>query len=285
MKINKYAILSLVGLLCVAACVDEDKKPFDDFSRTAIPVFATKTDDSGFINFADLAASNLSFTIDKQGVADVSNIDVTLTYNNSETGESETVVYTTVNSFPTDLTISKDELIAAFAPTVLTEDSISLGDSFVVGGYVRLADGTYLTGGYSPSIFVNNPVTITYNVACQSDLAGTYDFTLISGDNGEASSLPGQTITQVAPGYYEISDMTMDIFGPDFPIAFRFTDICGNLTPDFGSLDFGTQVTVRFNAATSIDPDTGEITFDITYIAPSCCGLAGINTVFKATPQ
>jgi hypothetical protein len=285
MKINKYAFLSLLIMVVISACVDDDKKPFDDFARGAIPIFATNTDDSGFINFADLNASNLSFTVDKQGVSEVSNIDVTITYNNAETGASETVVYTSVNSFPATVAITKDQLIAAFPETVLTQDSISLGDSFVVGGYVKLADGTYLTGGYSPSIFANSQVTLTYNVACQSDLAGDYDFTLISGSNGEAASLPNQTITEVAPGYYQISDMTMDIFGPDFPISFRFTDICGNLTPDFGSIDFGTQVTVQFNSGTMIDPATGEITFDIEYIAPSCCGLAGIQTVFKATPK
>lgn len=131
----------------------------------------------------------------------------------------------------------------------------------------------------------NDPVYLTYNVACASALAGTYDLTLISGNSGEATTLPNQTITAVSPGYYEISDMTMDIFGPGFPIKYRFTDICGNLKPDFGSVDYGTLVTVKFNAGTAVDALTGEITFDIKYIPPSCCGLEGIKTVFKATPK
>ena len=79
--------------------------------------------------------------------------------------------------------------------------------------------------------------------------------------------------------------MTMDIFGPNFPVKYRFTDICGNLTADPASVDFGTQIVIRLNAGTMIDEVTGEITFDIEYIAPSCCGLTGIQTVFKATPK
>ncbi|MEX2231536.1 MAG: hypothetical protein WD824_05215 [Cyclobacteriaceae bacterium] len=111
------------------------------------------------------------------------------------------------------------------------------------------------------------------------------DLTLISGTNGQATSFPGQTITAISHGYYEIPDATMDIFGPDFPVKYRFTDICSNLTADGASVDFDTQIKIRFNPGTTVDPVTGEITFHIEYISPSCCGLLGIKTVYKATPK
>lgn len=280
----KYIALALVAAFA-GSCADEEKYPVPDFTRSSIPVFHPGTNDTGFIDFMDLNRSTLSFDVDKRGTEEVTSIDVFVTYNNSQTGQSESVKYTTVSTFPETVNLSYSELIALFPPQVATTDTLSLGDSFLVGGKVLLADGRYMEGTYSPSVAANDPVVLTYNVACASDLAGAYDFTLISGNSGEVSSLPNQTITEISPGFYELSDATMDIFGPDFPIKYRFTDICGNLTAANASVDFGTAVVMKFNAGTGIDPVTGEITFSIEYIAPSCCGLTGIKTVFKATPK
>ena len=121
--------------------------------------------------------------------------------------------------------------------------------------------------------------------ACASDLAGNYDFTLVSGSDTEVASLTDQQIVEVAPGYYEISDISMDIFGGGFKVKYGFTDICGTLIADEESVDFGSQIGVTFNPGTTIDPVTGEITFDLQYTSSSCCALAGIRTVFKATPR
>lgn len=282
---NQLRYIALILAVFIGSCVDEDKNPIPDFTRSSIPVFTPGTSDTGFIDFLDFSNSNISFAVDKKGTEAVQNIDLTITFNNSQMGASNTVVLSTVSSLPQEINLTFDELLAQFSPEVVTADTLGLGDSFVVGGNVLLADGRYLTASYSPSVVANDQVFLTYNVACASDLGGSYDLTLVSGDNGEVSSLPNQTITQVSPGYYEISDLTMDIFGPNFPVKYRFTDICGNLTADVGSVDYGTQITIQINPGTTIDPVTGEITFDIVYIAPSCCGLEGIQTVFKATPK
>lgn len=280
----RYTATLLLALL-IGSCEDEEKFPVPDFTRSSIPVFAQGETDTGFINYLDLPSTTLSFNVDRTGMEEVTSIDVMVTFNNNETGESESVMHSTVPSFPQTINLTFSELLSLFPTDVVTSDTLSLGDSFIVGGNVLLADGRYLEGGYSPSVVANESVYLTYNVACASALAGTYDLTLISGTNGEASSLTNQTITTIAPGYYEISDMTMDIFGPGFPIKYRFTDICGNLTADGASVDFGTQIKIRLNAGTIVDDATGEITFDIEYISPSCCGLLGIKTVFKATPK
>jgi hypothetical protein len=282
---NQLRYIALMLAVCIGSCVDEEKNPIPDFTRSSIPVFTPGTSDTGFIDYLDFGNSNLSFAVDKKGTEPVQNIDVTITFNNSQTGVSNMVKLSTVSSMPQEINLTFDELLAQFSPEVVTADTLGLGDSFVVNGNVLLADGRYLTASYSPSVVANDQVFLTYNVACASNLGGTYDLTLVSGDNGEVSSLSNQTITQVSPGYYEISDMTMDIFGPNFPVKYRFTDICGTLTADVGSVDYGTQITVKINPGTSIDPVTGEITFEIEYIAPSCCGLEGIKTVFKATPK
>ena len=285
MKNQLLRYIAFFAAIVVVSCVDEEKNPIPDFTRSSVPVFLQGEDDTGFIDFLDLQRSRLSFNVDKLGSEEVQSIDVHITFNNAETGGSETIEYTTVTTLPQPITLSFAELIGLFPEEVVTADTLGLGDSFVVGGNVLLADGRYLNGGYSPSVAANDPVSLTYNVACTSDLAGTYDLTLISGNSGEASSLANQTITEISPGFYELSDATMDIFGPDFPVKYRFTDICGNLFADDESVDFGSAVTMKFNAGSTVDPVTGEITFSIEYIAPSCCGLEGIKTVFKATPK
>lgn len=280
----KYIALFMAAIFA-GSCTDEEKNPIPDFTRSSIPVFLQGEDDTGFVDFMDLNRTALSFSVDKRGSVDVTHVDVLITFNNTETGESETVQYAKVTTLPQDVSLTFAQLIDLFPDEVVTADTLSLGDSFVVEGNMMLADGRYLTGGYSTSVAANDPVTLTYNVACASDLAGTYDLTLISGDNGEATSLPNQTITEISPGVYEISDLTMDIFGPDFPIKYQFTDICGNLIAEDESVDFGSQISIKFNPGTAIDPATGEITFSIEYNSVSCCGLAGIKTVFKATPK
>ena len=285
MKNQTRYITCLLLAFLAGSCSDEEKYPVPDITKSSIPLFLPKDTDTGFVDFLDLDATNVSFEVDRLGSEDVSSIDVQVTFNNAETGESETVTHSTVTSFPQQIDLTIDQMIALFPGEVVTRDTLSLGDSFVVGGNVQLADGRYLEGGYSPSVVANNSVFLTYNVACASDLAGTYDLTLISGTNGEAASLSNQTITAVSPGYYEISDGTMDIFGPDFPIKYRFTDICGTLTADVESVDYGGQIAIKFNPGTGIDPTTGVITFSIEYVSTSCCGLAGIKTVFKATPK
>jgi len=280
----RYIALGLLTIV-TGSCEDEDKNPLPPFTRSSIPVFLQGDTDTGFINFLDFDASALSFNVDKLGTEEVTAVDVWLQFNNSQTGETETIEYTTVTSLPQAVTLSFSELVALFPHDVVTADTLSLGDSFVVGGNLQLADGRYLDGGYSPSVVANDPVYLTYNVACASDLAGSYDFTLVSGSDEEVASLPNEQIVEVAPGYYEISDISMDIFGGGFKVKYGFTDICGTLIADEESVDFGPQIAVTFNPGSSIDPLTGEITFDLQYTSSSCCGLAGLRTVFKATPR
>lgn len=282
---NQMRYITCLVLALAGSCRDEAIYPIPDITSGSIPVFLAKDADTGFVDFLDLDATHVSFEVDRLGSEDVSSVDVWVTFNNAETGESETVAHSTVSAFPQQIDLTIDQMIALFPGEVVTRDTLSLGDSFVVGGNVLLADGRYLEGGYSPSVVANNPVFLTYNVACASDLAGTYDLTLVSGTNGEATSLSNQTITAINPGYYEISDGTMDIFGPNFPVKYRFTDICGTLTADVESVDYGGQIAIKFNPGTGIDPVTGVITFSIEYVSTSCCGLAGIKTVFKATPK
>lgn len=267
----------------IVSCENKDGQLYNDFESGAIPIFTPGEDDPGLIDFADLDNVELSFSVDiEKTKSDVESFDLIISYNNSADGSTSQVVYETVTAWPAVFTFTMDELLSEFDPDVVAEEDLKLGDSFTFGANVLMKDGRYLDGGYAPSILATKAVIRNYGVACPSALAGTYDLELISGENGEVDALENIAITELSPGSYQIEDITMDIFGPDFPIRYNFTDVCGTLTPAVGSVDYGTLVNVKFNAGTGYDPVTGDITFNIEYISPSCCGLLGIKTSFIA---
>jgi hypothetical protein len=96
------------------------------------------------------------------------------------------------------------------------------------------------------------------------------------------------TITKVGSDQYRLSDGTMDIFregDAPFPIGLDFRDVCENVAIVRPSPDFPTLVLFDNKGGSSYDPVTGVLTFDIVYNAGSCCGLAGIEYKFTATPK
>ena len=271
-KINYIALLVL-GMLLTFSCEDKDKQLFDDFQQGSIPLFAQEADDSGLVNYLDPSETLLSFNVITDGLSPVSSVDVLLTYNNSETGTSETVIYSNVNTFPSTVKISLNNLLAAFSPDVLTEDSLSLGDTFVVGGAMKMVDGRYLDGGYSPSVFSKRPVTLTYTVSCPSNIPlGKWEVHVES--SGETYTV---NLTKVGGGTYQIDnfnlDYDLDIYGGfhDLTAAAIFVDICNDLTlngvePNYKISWRGSGVydpvaqTITFGAITDVEYENGPYT-------------------------
>lgn len=211
-NIFKYILGSVLATIAISACEDSSKYPIPDIAKGAIPLFTQNEDDSGIININDPASTKLSFSLVVDGLAKVNSVDVILIFNNLVTSKSDTVMYSTVSSFPADFLLSIDDLIGAFDPTVVTLDTLDIGDSFVVGGNVRLEDGRYLDGGYSPSIFSKQPVTITYNAACPSNITeGTYTATQDDGAGWFGGSSTKQVTIEKVKGtvnQYKISDVS-----------------------------------------------------------------------------
>jgi hypothetical protein len=213
MKIQlKNIFLAVFCTFIAFSCIDEDKKPFNDFDRGSIPLFTANADDSGIINLTALDETVLSFTVDKQGLAEVQSMDLLLTFNNAQTGESHEVILTNVATFPSSQTYTVDDFVNAFAPEIVTKDTLGIGDNFVLNGAMKMVDGRYLNGGYSPSVFSNNPISITYNVACPSAIP---DGVYTASQNDEAGWFGGAstkevTITKVAGtvNQYLISDVS-----------------------------------------------------------------------------
>lgn len=315
----KYIMLGVV--VAITACEDEDKIKFqlEDTPKGAVANFTTTANDDGFINLTDLNSVNLEFSVDlrndlQQGsdgltqgsgkedgnleFAPVNSVDVEVLWTRAN-GDKYTGLISSLTAWPETITLTIDDLIAAFDDGVIHRDSLALGDQFQITGGFNLEDGRKLPGfvtsvdgtptlAFSPS-FANQPglvMNLVYLVTCPSNLAGSYTAELVSSNVDASNFRTPQPVTVTgAGGVYQLSDGTLDIFGPDFPIGMAFSEICESITVTPASIDFPAQVIYTQGPGTSYDPDTGVITFDITYAATSCCGLAGIQYTFTITPN
>lgn len=235
-----FAIVLIVST--VSSCRDDSKSPYPNLKQGTAPVFTPASDDTGLINYLNLHnGTKISFSVDKSGAAPVSDMDIILIYNNSETNKSDTVTYTTTSTFPSSFSLDIDHLLATFPPDVVTIDSLSIGDSFNITANVLLTDGTYLEGGFSPSLVSIQPVILTYNVGCPSNIPdGTY--TASQGDEAEwfgGSTTKQVTITKVkgTANTYLISDVSAGgyafcckSFGYNVDQPAVITDVCNMIT-------------------------------------------------------
>ena len=290
---NIVKLISAVLLVVsTTACQEEDQLP--DIEQGAMVYFSPGAEDTGLINFLNLEASRLNFTMDLTDAlgrdlefAPVASVDVKVTYTDASTGNTRTTLLENTSTWPTTYDLDVQDIVALFPTDVVTVASLELGDSFFITTDFNMEDGRTLSG-WSPALLDNSPasiyrVFINYPVACPSNLAGTYLAECVDCPNGELASQP-VTVTAVSPGVYSLSDVSMDIFGGT-PIAYQFSDVCGTFTMAAASQDFGNQVVVEAQEGTGVDLETGVVTFNLSYVAPSCCGLAGLGLTYTLTPQ
>ena len=143
-------------------------------------------------------------------------------------------------------------------------------------------DGTFGVGSNIQTTVLFN-IVVTYPVACATELQGNYTSVVLSTNTTGLRSPQPVTITQPSFGTYVLSDGTADIFGPDFPIGLKFTDVCNTLSVATSSVQYPGQVDFIDNGAT-LDPETGVIIMNLEYTSSSCCGLAGISYTLELTP-
>ncbi|MGK7396720.1 MAG: hypothetical protein ACNS62_19235 [Candidatus Cyclobacteriaceae bacterium M3_2C_046] len=293
---NRILIYLLAGVtvLLSNACGSEDEVA--EIPQGAMVYFNQNENDTPFIDFLDLNNTNLDFTVSFEDAIGrdlefepVEYVDITMLYTNTSEGTTHKVVVEQVNSLPKSYTITLDQLLGLYDPSEVARDTLQPGDNLQVTVDIMLQNGTFLSG-WSGALIDKTPasiysVLIDYPVTCSSSLAGTYTLKLVEGANGEVQELKDVNITEIGPGQYMIDDITMDIFGPDFPIAYPFSDVCGQIVPGAQSRDFGSAVVVKDAGGSSVNLETGEITFNLEYIAPSCCGLEGLKFKFTAVPQ
>jgi len=293
-KISKILSIACLTVLLLPAC-DNENFVEDLVDEGAMVYISPETEDTGLVNFLDPDQSRLNFTVsmtDQQGrdleFAPVEAIEMTVTYTNASEGTTHKQLLESLSEWPRTFDLSVDDLIDLFPDEVLTRESLGLGDGFFITADFRMQDGRFLSG-WSPALLDNSAqsiyrVFVNYPVACPSDLAGTYLAECLDCPNGEVASQT-VTVTEVSPGLYTLSDITMDIFGGGFAVAYNFTDVCNQLSVAAASRDFGAQVSLETQAGTEYNPDTGVITFNLAYASVSCCGLAGLTVSYTLTPQ
>lgn len=291
-----FASLTMVTLLIVAGCNPEDQ---DHLKIPALvsggTVRAVLPPENSFLDFTDITKAKLIMDLtayDFEGGKLVQSYDIYVSYTDLSAGETyDEKLYTKVTTFPSRLEITSQNL-ADFFELPNGIDDLDGGDTFAFTMEVHMKDGRIFTAENTSDDIVlenNSRGTFFLNtfVGCPSALAGNYKLEIVSSNIGLgnfAQSLDA-TITQVSPAVYELSDGTMDFFGPDFPIGMKFLEICGSIFIQAPSVDFPTLVIFNQGAGTSYDQETGVITFDVTYNDASCCGLPGIQYTFTATPE
>lgn len=235
--------------------------------------------------FIDLIAINndepitLNFTVDAaQG--SVKSLDVIMFYKKPN-AIYKAVLDANVIDFPKEYTISQSDIISAF-PEINSADDFEIGDKLIITAELTLMSGKVIViynndGSTNVGIDITNSplysLSQTYNVACPSDLGGTYNV-LTSGSSTDDGPSPDEnpianfpytvTITDNGGGSYGISDafggvymLWYDIYGVTFEVPGQFDDVCGEISGSFPE-PFGTTVTYTG----SVDQETGVITIN-----------------------
>lgn len=261
-KISKLLCIACLTVFCLPACENENFVE-DLVPEGAMVYISQEADDTGLINFLDLDASNLNFTVsmtDEQGrdleFAPVASIDITSAYTNASTGETHTEILTTITEWPQTFQVDVNSLVDLYPENILTRDSLQLGDSFFITADFNMEDGRRLSG-WSPALLDNSPVSIyrvfvSYNVACPSEIpTGTW---VETGENDVSET----TLTELSPGIYEFSNFNVNYYGADFsPIRGVFADICNTLT-----LQSATEFGIQWRGTGVYDPVNQTITFE-----------------------
>ncbi|GAA3602651.1 hypothetical protein Q4Q39_13560 [Flavivirga amylovorans] len=297
MKNIKFLLLITIITFVSFSCDNDGGDSALVLETGAIPNFVKDAASDQIFDLTKIlngSAVNLAFNASvAQGSP--SSADIIATYSTLAGPTYTSVLFTNV-TLPGDFSLTTNDVIAAFSELSSTDD-FKLGDVLTVSARFTMSDGRVLSllnddGTDNTGTTVSNSglfaAKISYPVSCPTMLEGNYISTVIASSlpiAGNFRSPQPVTITQPAAGTYNLSDGTADIFGPDFPVALEFTDVCGTITVTENSIPFGAQVAWVQGAGTSLDQDTGVITLDLTYTATSCCGLAGIQFTLQLTPN
>lgn len=276
-------ILSLFVLALLApSCEKDGGDSVLDLTVAGFPRVTKVADSEGFI---DLIAVNnddpiaLSFTIDEQ-YGDIASMEVVGYYFTATGDVYKAVIDPNLTTFPKTYTITATDLFTYFDELNSAED-LAIGDKLTITANVTLDNGQkfdLLNAEGKPNYGSNFAVTpyspiTTYNVACPSDLGGTYS-ALTSGSSTDPGPSPSEnpianfpytvTLTDNGGGSYTISDafggvymLWYDIYGLNFEVEGTFSDVCGTISGEFPE-PFGTQVIYTG----SVDSETGVITIN-----------------------
>lgn len=260
MKKIKLILVSLFTVAMMLSCDDDGGDSKINLEAGAVPnIVKAETDDQilNLVKIQDGEDVTIGFSIE-MAQGKISSLDIVAFYIKGNGNAEKIVLASNVTTFPTSMTLTKQQLIDKF--TVLTGDAdFELGDELIITADLTLANGTLVklhnddgSQNYGQDI-ANSPiysVAQSYLVACPSDLAGTYSV-VTSGESTDTGPTPDEnpitdypftvTLTDKGAGSYEMSDaygglylLWYDIYGitPDHSKA-TIKDVCGVLSASY----------------------------------------------------
>ncbi len=256
-------IFSLAGVLFFAmglfftSCDDSITPAHQQIARDgALPIVGAPS--PNFYDLGNFGNATVAITLDKEeyGTAQVSSIDVWVSYDGGTPGKLQTI-----SSFPSDLTWAGPDAAAAAGVDV---DSLELGKVFKFTFTLNMADGQVL----SPGTKVDIPLS------CPSDLAGMYDVHTVYHqhdflpDYSEADIVA--EVVEVADGIYMVADASGGLYseGPYVDaygtagLEFTFREICNQITWE-NQKDDWQDLIQSADYPSEVDPNTGVFTLSI----------------------
>lgn len=297
---KKYSILIFcMGVLVLLNACEEERWgniPNLNDNIGAITLIDVNEDKSFFNALSALDGQEVEFEIDVDGfdVTEVNSVDIELTFTeNDATTDAEgnpadltydPVLLKTVSSFPSTVTVTVEEVIAAiqaFKPG-FTIDDLEVGDNFNLTFPINTADGRRLTTALNSDL-CQEPVqpsfggcNVSWSVSCPSEIPeGTYTAVTNASSTDPCCTVPLEdftyevTLAEEAPGEYSLSDIYGGIYiewyeeyGADSEEKRTLTDVCNTLSVSFTDIfDGGVSITGIYDPATGIIQLEGSNTF------------------------
>ncbi len=303
LDLKKIAVLITSAFLLVA-CDEGDKDNFDDFGESGIInnieiVEGTQT----FIDVVGIGngeSTTLQFTANTFFGSPVEN-DVIAIYRKAavldkdgEIVEPAAVYSATILenvSLPDTFTITTDDIVNTFSELTMLTD-IKFRDELSLAVSSTRSDGLVFdifnpdgSLNIKADIINDNDFNtfISFPVSCPSGLAGDYVATITESSDplGDFVATKDVTISEVSSGRFNISDVTGEVLGVE--IVMQFTDQCEIITVVEPSISFPAQV-IFTDRGSSLDSDTGVLTFNLAFKSGSCCRV-GTTFTLVLTPK
>lgn len=274
-----FAILTL--LMLVLSCENDGGDSKLDLKHGAVVDIQKQTNTDSFIDLTSVQNGNdfnLGITVDL-AVGNISSMDLVGFYTKKDGTITKATLVPNIVTLPATISLKRKNIFDAF-PNINNPQDFESGDKLIISADITLKDGSLVklinddgSNNFSSNIATSNLYKLfqTYNVACSSNLAGTYKV-ISSGastDSGPTSSenpisnYPYTVkITALGGGEYTMSDafaglyiLWYDIYGIKSETEGTFTDVCGTISGKFPE-PFGTDViitgTVNSNGTLSI---------------------------------
>lgn len=243
-------IITIIALLFLLPCCENDGGDSKISTQNgALPNIQKTANTDTFIDILSLQSGgdfNIGFSADL-AIGKISSMDIVAFYTKVDGTVLKATIATNIVSLPATFTLNRDDLFDAFS-TLNSPNDISTGDKLTISTDITLKDGTVLkilnddgTNNFSSNIATSNLYKVfqTYNVACASYLAGTYNFSTTNvGEPGGtfiSSTLTGTvTLTDKGGGVYDISDASFGgydaLYGGDIAKGVQLQDVCNKIS-------------------------------------------------------